>query len=117
MVLLVGIGKFSVGKLADCRCPFTESTLNALDLRNSKWIPLHPTHNTKSQQPGDCDQLETVRDETRSRRQSILARFRRSRVCGNRPRIALTISQNDECYTYIDRHTRQTDRQTDRRTD
>ena len=32
MVHLVGIGEFSVGKMAGCRCPFTESTLTALDL-------------------------------------------------------------------------------------
>ena len=29
----------------------------------------------------------------------ILARFHRFRVCGNRPRTALAISKNDECYT------------------
>ena len=33
MVHLVGIGEFTVGRLPGCRCPFTESTLTALDLR------------------------------------------------------------------------------------
>ena len=35
MVHLVGVGgrEFSVDGLAGCRCPFTESTLNALDHR------------------------------------------------------------------------------------
>ena len=35
MVHLAGIGgrEFSKGKLAGCRCPFTESTLTALALR------------------------------------------------------------------------------------
>ena len=28
------------------------------------------------------------------------SRFHRSRVCGNRPRTALAISKDDECYTY-----------------
>ena len=30
MVHLVGIGEFSVGRLADCPSPFTEPTLTAL---------------------------------------------------------------------------------------
>ena len=48
----------------------------------------------------------------------MLARFHISRVCGNRPRAALAINENDECYTYTqtDRY-RQTDRQTDRHAD
>ena len=46
-----------------------------------------------------ANQLETARGETRSTRQSTLARFHRSRVFENRPRIALAISKNDECYT------------------
>ena len=33
-------------------------------------------------------------------RVSSLARFHKSRVCGNRPRTALAISKNDECYTH-----------------
>ena len=40
----------------------------------------------------------------------MLARFHRSRVCGNRPRTALAISKNDECCTYA--RTDKTDRQT-----
>ena len=38
MVHLLGIGglEFSVGRLAGCRCPFTESTLTALALRIEK---------------------------------------------------------------------------------
>ena len=69
------------------------------------------TQNTprNPQQPGDRDQLETACDETRPTRSPILARFRRSRVCASRPRTALAISKNDECYTY-----RQTDRQTNK---
>ena len=62
----------------------------------------------KPQQPGDRDHLETACDETRHTRSPTLARFYRSRVCGNRPRTALAISKNDECYTHI--HTT-TDRQ------
>ena len=30
----------------------------------------------------------------------ILSRFHRSRACGNRPRTALAIIKNDECYTH-----------------
>ena len=33
MVHLVGIDEFSVGRIAGCRCHFTESTLIALDPR------------------------------------------------------------------------------------
>ena len=61
-----------------------------------------PTENTprKPQQPGDRDHLETACDETRHTRSPTLARFYRSRVCGNRPRPALAISKNDECHTH-----------------
>ena len=66
-----------------------------------------PTQNTprNSQPPGDREQLETVRGETRSTRSPTLARFHRSRVRENRPRTALAISKNDECYTHTDRET------------
>ena len=59
----------------------------------SKRTKSHHTQNTprNSQQPGDRDHLETARDETRPTRYPILARFHRSRVCGNRPRL----------YTYV----------------
>ena len=71
---------------------------------------IRPTQNTprNPQQPGDRDYLETARDETRATRSPMLARFHRTRVCGNRPRTALAISKNNECYTYT-----QTDGQTD----
>ena len=52
----------------------------------------HPKH--------DRDHLETVCNETRPTRSPTLARFHRSRVCRNRPRTALAISKNDECYTH-----------------
>ena len=53
------------------------------------------------QQPGDRDNLETARNETRPTRYPILSRFHRYRVCGNRPRTALAIIKNDECHTHI----------------
>ena len=63
------------------------------------------TENTprKPQQPGDHDRLETACDETRPTRSPTLARFHRCRVCENRPRTALAISKNDECYTHTDK--------------
>ena len=66
---------------------------------------IRPTQNAprKLQQPGDYDRLETACDETRPTRSATLARFHRSRVCGNRPRTALAINKIDECD--IDRHT------------
>ena len=105
--------EFSVGGLPGCRSPLTESTRTALGLRILKCKLMEntkksrPTQNTprNPQQPGDRDHLEMARDETRPTRQSILARFHRSRVCGNRPRTALAISTNDECYTHTDRQT------------
>ena len=68
---------------------------------------IRPTENTprKPHQPGDHDHLETDREETRPTRSPTLARFHRYRVCANRPRTALAISKNDECYTHTDRHT------------
>ena len=65
-----------------------------------------PSQNTprNPQQPGDHDHLDTARDETRPTRLPTLARYHRSRICGNRPRTSLAISKNDECYTYTDRH-------------
>ena len=59
---------------------------------------IRPTQNTprKPQQPGDRDHLEKARDETRPTRSPVLARFHRSRVCGNRPRTALAISASRE---------------------
>ena len=74
--------------------------------RKKKAEKTRPTENTprKPQQPGDDDFLETACDETRPTRSPTLARLHRSRVCGNRPRIALAISKNDECYTHTDRH-------------
>ena len=61
-----------------------------------------PTENTprNPQQPSDRDHLDTAREKPRPTRSPILARFDRSRVCGNRPRTALAISKNDECYTH-----------------
>ena len=65
----------------------------------------HPADNPprKPHQPGYRDHLETDRDETCPTRSPTLARFHRSRVCGNRPRTALAIGKNDECYTHTDR--------------
>ena len=54
----------------------------------------------KPQQHGDRDHREMTCDETRPTRLTTLGRFHRSRVCGNRPRTALTISKNDECHTH-----------------
>ena len=63
--------------------------------RKKKHEKIRPTENTprKPQQPGDHDRLETSCDETRATRSPTLARFHRSRVCGNRPRTALAISK------------------------
>ena len=44
-------------------------------------------------------------DEIRPTRYPMLARFHRSRVCGSRPRTALAIRKNEECYTYTDKQT------------
>ena len=68
---------------------------------------IRPTENTQRNppQPGVRDFLETACDETRPTLWPILARVHRSRVCRNRPRTALEISKNDECYTYTDRQT------------
>ena len=76
-------------------------------IKKQKTIKIRPTQNTprNPQPPGHRDQLETARDETRPTRQPILATFHRFRVCENRPRPALAISKNDECYTHTDRHT------------
>ena len=87
MVYLVGMGgrEFSVGRLAGCRSPFTESTLTALGLwqptvaytctnlkmeipEKHEKIPLHPNKSRNPQQPGDRDHLETARGETRPTR-------------------------------------------------
>ena len=61
-----------------------------------------PTQNTQRnpQQPDHRVQLETACDEIRPMRWPILSRFHRFRVFGNRPRTALAISKNDECYTH-----------------
>ena len=63
--------------------------------RHTANTPLNP------HQPSDRDHLETDRDETRSARLPMFARFNRSRVCGSRPRTALAIGKNDECHTHI----------------
>ena len=86
MVGLVGIGEseFSVGRLAGCRSPFTASTLTALGLsqpevvctnlkvQNQAWKtrnkPCRTQNTPQNPQPGDCDHLETARDETRPTR-------------------------------------------------
>ena len=82
------------------------------------WLPEKqektlPTENTprNPHQPCDRDHLVTDRDKARPTRWPTLARFDRFRVCGNRPRTALAISKNDECYTHTDRNT---DTRTDR---
>ena len=75
----------------------------------TKSAPPKTHHERYPQQPGDRDHLETTLDEARPTREPILTCFHRSRGCGNRPRAALAISKNDECYTYS-----QTDGQTDK---
>ena len=68
--------------------------------KQNKTRKIHLTHRkhttTNSQQPGDCDHLETACDETHPKRSPTHVRFHRSGVCGNRPRTALAISKNDE---------------------
>ena len=63
---------------------------------------IRPTQTTprNPQQPSDRNHLETAHDKTRPMRWPMIARFHRFRVCENRPRTALAISKNDECYTY-----------------
>ena len=68
---------------------------------------IRPVQNTPRnlQPPGDRDQLETARGETRPTREPILARFlHRSRFCGNWPRAALAISKKttNATHTYTD---------------
>ena len=109
-VHLVGISgrELSVGRLAGCRSPFTDSTLTALNLRIRKCKLMEskkksrPTENTprNPHQPSDRDHLETEREKTRPTREPIPAHFHRYWVCGNRPRTALAISKSDECYTH-----------------
>ena len=62
--------------------------------RTKKTKKNRPTQNTprNPQPPGDRDQLETARGETRPTRYPTLARFHRCRVCRSRPRTALAIS-------------------------
>ena len=80
-------------------CAFEEKNISKKKRKTKK---SRRTQNTprNSQQPGHRDHFETARDETCPTRQPILARFHRSRVCGNRPRATLEISKNDECYAY-----------------
>ena len=79
-------------------CAFEEKKIEKK--KNGKKI--RPTHNTprNPQQPGDRVQLETTCEETHPTRSPKPSRFRRSWVCGNRPRTALAISKNYECYTH-----------------
>ena len=75
---MVGIGghELSVGRLAGCRSPLTESTLTDLDVRIRKRGYLkskkntRPTENTprNPHQPTDREHLETDGDETRPKR-------------------------------------------------
>ena len=77
----------------------TTKTKNEIPPNNKK-----THHEIYPQPPGDSDHLETACSETRPTRQPIVALFlHRSRVCGNRPRTALAIGKNDECYTHTDR--------------
>ena len=48
MVNLLGIGEFSVERLADCRCALTEQAMIALDLRNGNRISPHPKRTMNS---------------------------------------------------------------------
>ena len=81
---------------------------NKQKIEKKKPFKTRPTENTprNPQQPGDRDHLEAACDETRPTRSPTLARFHRSQVCGNRPRTALAISEDDKCYTHA--YTRQT---------
>ena len=71
MVHLAGIGRheFSVGRLAGCRSPITESTQTALGLCQPAVVykKIRPTQNTSQnpQKPGDRDHLETACEKTR----------------------------------------------------
>ena len=72
--------------------------------QNTK-MPPQPKHTTKSTAPR---RPRTPRDGARRNTfhaLAHLARFYRSRVCGNRLSTALAISKNDECYTYTHRQT------------
>ena len=84
-------------------CSETGSTNDLkMQIHGKRGKKIRPVRNTSlnPQQPGDRDHLETARETPRSTREPTLARFHRSRVCGNRPRTALAISENDECYTH-----------------
>ena len=92
---------FPVCRMAGCRSPPSRRRLlwvYEFEIENSwKREKLRSIENTprKAQQPGDRDHLDTARDETRPTRVPALARFHRSRVCGNRARTALAVSKND----------------------
>ena len=102
---------FSVGRLAGCRSPFTESTLTALSVRIRKCGYLknkkksRPSENTprNPHQPSERDHLETARETPRPTRQPMLTRFHIYRIRGNGPRTGLAISKIDECYTFTRR--------------
>ena len=73
-------------------------------LEETHEIPPHSKQSTKSTA---ARRTRPHRDGMRRNTCHALAHtcpLPRSRVCGNRPRTALAISKNDECYTYTDRH-------------
>ena len=73
--------------------PHTCSRSCAFEVPNAIKTKPHHIQNTarNPQRPGDCDHLETACEETRPNREPIPARLRRTRLCGNRPRL----------YTYL----------------
>ena len=86
-------------EVKEARRPHTCSRSCAFEEKETKKkrkIPPHPKHTTKSAAARRRDHLETACDETRPTRSPTLARFHRSRVCGNRHRTALEISTSRE---------------------
>ena len=106
-------GLITSREVNEARLPRTCSRPCAFEEKKTKKkkheIPLNTKkthHEIYPQQPGDRDDLETACDETRPTRSPTFARFYISRGCGNRPRTALALSKNDECYTRTDRLTK-----------
>ena len=104
-VRVVPVNLCTIREVNEARRPHTCSRPCSFEEKTGKFTKSRRTQNTprNSQEPGDRDHLETACDETRPTRSPVLARFRRSRVCGNRPRPALAIGKNNECYTFKDR--------------
>ena len=77
--------------------------------KNTKKSPPPKTHHDIESSPSTA----TASRQRVTKRYPLIARFHISRVCANRPRTALAMGENDDCYTYTDRHTDgKTNRQT-----